>query len=134
MTTTQWQTIRPFLDRISIQVKDLTSISASFVLAAANASDDDVDRQLASLQLEGDSPDPSQRSISEVLARGYTVKVNGSSWNACILHVDDDGSEAVMILYGLRPGRQYEVELTIEQEEDSLRRDFVTLEDSGTGL
>ncbi|CCA77177.1 hypothetical protein PIIN_11159, partial [Serendipita indica DSM 11827] len=35
-----------------------------------------------------------------------------------------------MILYGLRPGRQYEVDLTIEQGEDSLRRDFVTLDDS----
>ncbi|KAG8797633.1 hypothetical protein FRC17_007691, partial [Serendipita sp. 399] len=143
MTTTsrQWQTIRPWVDRVSIQVKELTSVSATFLLAPASAADEeDIDQHLAALQVvesessssNSSSAHPSQKSIRSILSRGFTLKVNSAGWNNYFLNVEEDESEAVMILYGLRPGRQYEVEFTIEQEESPLRKDIVTL-DADTG-
>ncbi|KAG8749598.1 hypothetical protein FRC14_001230 [Serendipita sp. 396] len=135
MTTAsrQWQTIRPWVDRVSIQVKELTSVSATFILTSASAGDDeDIDQHLAALQVDSEGAHPSQKSIRSILSRGFTLKVNSSGWNNYFLNVEEDGSEAVIILYGLRPGRQYEVEFIIEQEESPLRKDFVTL-DADTG-
>ncbi|KAG8798843.1 hypothetical protein FRC18_008519, partial [Serendipita sp. 400] len=127
MTTAsrQWQTIRPWVDRVSIQVKELTSVSATFILTSASAGDDeDIDQHLAALQVDSEGAHPSQKSIRSILSRGFTLKVNSSGWNNYFLNVEEDGSEAVIILYGLRPGRQYEVEFIIEQEESPLRKDF----------
>jgi hypothetical protein len=67
--------------------------------------------------------------VGEILARGFTIKVNGSLWKNYFLSLNDEGSEAVIILHGLRPARPYEVELIVEQEEKPLiRRDFSTLD------
>jgi hypothetical protein len=131
MTTTgHWETIRPWTDRLSIQVKDLTSISATFILSSAVAGSDEVDGELATLHPEESASikyGPT-KSIGEALSRGFHVKVNGNNWNNYFVNVEEDESEAVIILYGLRPGKQYEVELTIEQDQTPLRKDFTTFE------
>ncbi|PVG00794.1 hypothetical protein CPB86DRAFT_871643 [Serendipita vermifera] len=136
MTTTgHWETIRPWTDRLSIQVKDLTSISATFILSSAIAGIDEVDGELATLHAEESASikyGPT-KSIGEALSRGFHVKVNGNNWNNCFVNVEPDESEAVIILYGLRPGKQYEVELTIEQDQTSLRKDFTTFEVESVG-
>jgi hypothetical protein len=134
MTTSGWETIRPWTNRIAIQVKELTSISATFILSSATATDAD-DGELAALHVADHTPQPSQKSVGETLNQGFTIKVNNGSWNNYFLSVEEDdghGSEAVIILHGLRPGRHYEVELTLEQDENALRKDFATL-DNDTG-
>ena len=40
-TSGHWETIRPWTDRISLQVKELTSVSVTFVLTSAVASADE---------------------------------------------------------------------------------------------
>jgi len=126
-TCSGWETIRPWTNRIAIQVKELTSISATFILSSATAADAG-DGELAALHDADATPQPSQKSVGEVLARGFTIKVNNGSWNSYFLSVEEDGSEAVIILHGLRPGRHYEIELALEQDESPLRKDFATLE------
>lgn len=116
---------------MAIQVKELTSISATFVLSSATAADTG-DGELAALHVSEHIPQPSQKPVGEILTRGFTVKVNNGSWNNYFLSVEEDGSEAVIILHGLRPGRHYEVEITLEQDESALRKDFATL-DNDTG-
>jgi hypothetical protein len=132
MTTSGWETIRPWTNRIAIQVKELTSISATFILSSATAADPG-DGELAGLHAAEQTPQQSQKPVGEILARGFTVKVNNGSWNNYFLSVEEDSSEAVIILHGLRPGRHYEVELTLEQDESGLRKDFATL-DSDPGV
>jgi len=132
MTTSGWETIRPWTNRIAIQVKELTSISATFILSSATAADPG-DGELAGLHAAEQAPQQSHKPVGEILSRGFTVKVNNGSWNNYFLSVEEDSSEAVIILHGLRPGRHYEVELTLEQDESGLRKDFATL-DSDPGM
>ncbi|KIM34431.1 hypothetical protein M408DRAFT_325833 [Serendipita vermifera MAFF 305830] len=127
MSASGWETIRPWTNRVAIQVKELTSISATFILSSATAADA-TDGELAALHSAEPIPQRLQKSVGEILSHGFTIKVNGGSWNNSFLNVEEDGSEAVIILHGLRPGRRYEVELTLEQEESALKKDFATLE------
>ena len=130
MSNSGWETIRPWTNRVAIQVKELTSISATFILSSATAVDVG-DGELAALHSAEPAPQRPQKSVGDILARGFTIKVNSGSWNNYFLNVEEDGSEAVIILHGLRPGRQYEVELTLEQEESALKKDFATLDNQG---
>lgn len=49
--------------------------------------------------------------ISNALAKGLSVNVNGSSWQRVLIRIDDKADEAVIIIYGLMPGRQYDIDL-----------------------
>lgn len=131
MSTSGWETIRPWTNRIAIQVKELTSISATFILSSATAADA-ADGELAALHTAEPGPQRLQKSVGEILTRGFTIKVNNGAWNNYFLNVEEDGSEAVIILHGLRPARQYEVELTLEQDESALKKDFATLDNEST--
>lgn len=134
----RWETIRPWIDRLAIQVKELTSISATFVLTSAINHvklDEEISDSLLNDLDPVFKPDGLFKSVGEILERGFTVKVNDARWNNYFLNVDERDEEAVIILYGLRPGRMYEIELTIEQDETSVRKEFVTPKiDPGTCL
>ena len=131
-SNSHWQTIRPWTNRISLQVKELTSISATFLLTSVSSG---LDTTLSS----SDEPQPSHansaqtstptdllRSLREVLRRGLTVKVNGVPWPKVVPHIEDDDSEAIIILYGFLPARTYDIELSIAPDEEPLRKQIAT--------
>lgn len=126
-----WQTIRPWTNRISLRVKELTSISATFLLTSVSPGLDTT--------LSNDEPQPShansaqasapvdlRRSLRDVLRRGLTVKVNGVPWPKVVPHIEDDDSEAIIILYGFLPARTYDIELSIAPDEEPLRKQIAT--------
>lgn len=132
--STTWHTVRPWTPRFALTVREITSVSTTFVLSAV----DDPSSQPSgtsfpstsianahnSIDDDGiDSPQPVARPVrlvADVLARGLSVRVNGAAWKRVLMRMDDSGGEtgggadaAVVVLYGLMPGRQYDVELGI---------------------
>ena len=137
-TTPHWQIIRPWAPSLCLAVREITSVSATFILSST-LSDRESDPSLASRGLiaaaeETDvqetepvasssaiSPSlctnqepekPQTRSfIADALANGLAVTVNGSPWPRAFIRVDEQSDEAVIIVYALMPGRQYDIEL-----------------------
>ncbi|KAF8994057.1 hypothetical protein BDQ17DRAFT_1331344 [Cyathus striatus] len=131
-----WHAIRPWSPPLSLVVREITSVSATFILSSGNVGD--MSSSLASLGLEDQSSvssltedkdrssstsaesvelDPPVKStiIVDALAKGLSVTVNGSSWQRVFIRIDDKIDEAVIIIYGLMPGRQYDITLGLVQ-------------------
>ncbi|KAI0249747.1 hypothetical protein BJV78DRAFT_1283729 [Lactifluus subvellereus] len=104
---TKWQSIRPWHPRLSLSVIEITSVSATFVISSLSESN----QQLA-------IPDP--------LSKGVSVKVNGTPWPKCLARLADDADEAMIIIYGLMPGRQYDIELGVIPGDDKFKGQIVT--------
>ncbi len=92
-----------------------------------------VEQSLASLGLsndeddqDGDTSNRGPQIVSDVLSKGLSVKVNGTPWQRVLMRIDDEADEAVIILYGLMPGRQYDIELGIVPNEKTLRSQVTT--------
>ena len=151
-TTPQWQIIRPWAPSLCLSVREITSVSVTFILSST-LSDREIDPSLASRGLNaaaaaeeshGDlqeservvasssavssSSSSSSSSllcaneeslksqtrsfIANALAKGLlSVTVNGSPWPRAFIRIDEESDEAVIIVYALMPGRQYDVEL-----------------------
>ncbi|KAF8880059.1 hypothetical protein BD779DRAFT_1676113 [Infundibulicybe gibba] len=129
---TSWRSIRPWTPPLSLVVREITSVSATFILSS-NVSDvnGDLEPSLMALGLLAvdDQPDPDEANgspgaaerkrrtiISDALAKGLSVNVNGSPWQRVFIRIDDKLDEAVIIIYGLMPGRQYDIELGLVQD------------------
>ncbi|EJD05376.1 uncharacterized protein FOMMEDRAFT_165821 [Fomitiporia mediterranea MF3/22] len=125
----QWHTVRPWSPRFLLTVREITSVSTTFVLSSTCARDG-VDASLASLGISSvpDSDDEEGEGtsvvatrlgmskislVSDALGRGLSVNVNGAAWKRVLMRMDEKGDEAVLVLYGLMPGRQYDVEIGI---------------------
>lgn len=66
-------------------------------------------------------------SMSELLRKGLAVKLNNAPWPKVVMHIDDDADmEAIVILYGLHPSRQYDIELALVASEEAIRGQIVT--------
>lgn len=125
--TSTWQAIRPWFPLLTLSVREVTSVSVTFLLSATTTqpSDLDIDIDLEN-ELEGDEQAQNQVSIiSEALAKGLSVKVNGSPWQRVFIRIDDSTDEAVIIIYGLMPGRQYDIDLGVVHARH-LRRQVTT--------
>lgn len=133
----QWHSIRPWRPTLSLIVREITSVSATFILSSPLGTDPSAtDHSLASLGITNDEDEdfgeettPSNRRIqivSDVLSKGLSVKVNGTPWQRVLMKIDDEADEAVIILFGLMPGRQYDVELGIVPNEKTLRSQITT--------
>jgi predicted nucleic acid-binding Zn-ribbon protein len=130
----QWQSIRPWIHRFALSVNQVSSVSATFTLKSALTTRPDDDPALESIvKNEGEDgstehPDPSMRShaVSDALTQGLSVKVNSSPWQRVLLRVDEESDQAIIIVFGLMPGRQYDVELGITQRQQSLRSQITT--------
>lgn len=139
-TTPQWQIIRPWAPSLCLAVREITSVSVTFILSST-LSDREIDPSLASRGLiaAADESDDIQETepvasssaissslctneeslksqtrsfIANALDKGLlSVTVNGSPWPRIFLHIDEQSDEAVIIVYALMPGRQYDVEL-----------------------
>ena len=123
---TEWHSIRPWAPTLSLSVREITSVSATFLLSSTLSGD--FDSSLASIGLEAaaadDDPENPQDGvasssmpgktnsvIADALAQGLSVNVNGSPWPRAFVRIDDQRDEAVIIIYALMPGRQYDIEL-----------------------
>lgn len=135
-----WHSIRPWTPPLSLNVREITSVSATFILSSS-LSDSEHDPSLAALglstadddedkdQLGEDSRRPkSQSIISDALAKGLSVNVNGSPWQRVFIRIEDKVDEAVIIIYGLMPGRHYDIDLAIVQggQTNNLKRQVTT--------
>jgi hypothetical protein len=142
----EWHTIRPGKPPLSLSVREITSVSATFILSSTFSDlGGEAEPFLASLGLavedeneedDGDdetddsnSTEPKKTSvISEVLAKGLSVNVNSTIWKGVYIRIDDKADEAVIIIYGLMPGRQYDIDLGLVQggQSNNIRRQVIT--------
>ncbi|KAF8156796.1 hypothetical protein B0H34DRAFT_675204 [Crassisporium funariophilum] len=150
-----WQSIRPWAPSLTLSVHEITSVSATFILSSTfsdrNSEDDpslatlgldaaEEDSSEGSEQSNGDGgeAEPSSSSsvvkkrhsvIADALAKGLSVNVNGSAWPRAFIRIDDQVDEAVIIIYALMPGRQYDIELGLApagQTNQVVRRQVTT--------
>lgn len=163
--TSSWHSIRPWTPHLILSVREITSVSATFILSStlspqsepalfadhessipastnANADPDanpdtetelEVNGELGG-ETEGDTVGDTARGIiSEALSTGLSVSVNGSPWQRVLIRLLDPVDEAVIIIYGLMPGRQYDIDLGLVQDglASSIRRQVVTEEAEG---
>ncbi|KAH7345678.1 hypothetical protein B0J17DRAFT_640771 [Rhizoctonia solani] len=105
-----WHSIRPWAPHLSLYVHEITSVSVTFILSCRNHIPDS-----PSLEEElGEKLVEMKHKISDVLGKGLAVKVNNAPWQRVVMHVDEESDEeAVVILYGLMPSKQYEIELSV---------------------
>jgi hypothetical protein len=148
----EWHSIRPWAPRLALFVREITSVSATFILSSSlsdppNGGSRQSDPSLASLGLivddeahsnsnsESESSDSDEEGarreliITNALAKGLSVNVNGSHWQRVLIRIDDKADEAIIIIYGLMPGRQYDIDLALVQGGQggvSLRRQVIT--------
>ncbi|KAI0264662.1 hypothetical protein BC834DRAFT_1033452 [Gloeopeniophorella convolvens] len=124
----KWQSIRPWRPRFSLSVREITSVSATFVISSLSS------QPSLSLLLPDDDYDPDDASatkatqpvITDTLSKGVSVKVNGTPWQKCLARLDDDADEAMIIIYGLMPGRNYDIELGVIPGDEKLKGRIVT--------
>jgi hypothetical protein len=188
-----WHTIRPWLPPLTLTVREITSVSVTFILSAPTSSigdrehlnsaddvsdianvgagsgsgsgarprryfdlteydhptdedniddgenvDDDDDssssthdepstssngtttnspslaRTLPRKKLKSSSSNPNS-IISLALSKGLQVDVDGSPWRMVIIRIDEKKDEAVIIIYGLMPGREYDIVIELIQ-------------------
>jgi hypothetical protein len=140
----QWQSIRPWSPRLSLSIREITSVSVTFILASTlTGANGEPELFLASLGLVADDDDAQAHDdddddgfmdnkkeaiISNALAKGFSINVNGVPWQRVLIRIDDKTDEAVIIIYGLMPGRQYDVDLGLVQggQNSSIRRHVTT--------
>ncbi|CAL1708838.1 unnamed protein product [Somion occarium] len=134
----QWHSIRPWKPTLSLSVREITSVSATFILSSPLAASDvttidalhgdtapDDHNEFAPNGSVPEGNRPTQ-IISEVLSKGLSIKVNGTPWQRVLMKIDDATDEAVIILFGLMPSRQYDIELGVVPGESTLRGQFTT--------
>ncbi|KAF8970466.1 hypothetical protein BDZ97DRAFT_1791569 [Flammula alnicola] len=128
-----WHSIRPWAPSLSLAVREITSIDPSLASIGLEAAEEDPEN--GEEHLNGDVPASSltQRKtnsvIADALAKGLSVNVNGSAWPRAFIRIDDQLDEAVIIIYALMPGRQYDIELGLApagQPSTAVRRQVTT--------
>ena len=134
----QWHSIRPWIRRFALSVNQVSSVSATFTLKAALTAklDPTLESLLEDEQDEAPFPPPDHpasapdhRAVSDALTQGISVKVNSAPWQRVLLRVDEKSDEAIIIVFGLMPGRQYDVELGITHRQEPLRT-LITTDDA----
>ncbi|TFY57796.1 hypothetical protein EVG20_g8404, partial [Dentipellis fragilis] len=131
-STSKWHSLRPWNHRLSLSVLEITSVSATFVLSSLSSQTN------LSLLLDGEDYDGAENAtprpsgthqiISDALSKGLSVKVNATPWQRVLIRIDDETDEAVIIIYGLMPGRQYDIELGIIPGEERVKGHIVTVD------
>ncbi|KAG7097596.1 hypothetical protein E1B28_004932 [Marasmius oreades] len=160
MESQGWASIRPWIPPLTLSVREITSVSVTFILSASSAplpSDPDLsalglsaedvqhrvedepdvedeDEGHSTSNSESDakslkSPSSHPSVVSRALAGGLSVEVDRGLWRRVLIRIDDKADEAVIIVYGLMPGRQYDVDLELVQGQ-TMRSQVVTQEDS----
>jgi hypothetical protein len=113
----KWHFIRPWHPRLSLFVKEITSVSATFVIVSLTGRDH--------FEPDDGPASASPSVVPDPLSKGVSVKVNGTPWPKCLARLSDNADEAMIIVYGLMPGRRYDIELGLIAGE-KLRGQIVT--------
>ena len=138
-----WHSITPWSPQLNLSVREVTSVSATFILSSdlngefdislasvgfTAAADDDEDEDQAFSSSKSDFTRKGPSIITEALAKGLSVNVNATPWQRVFIRIDDKVDEAVIIIYGLMPGRQYDIDLAIVQagKPSTLRQQVIT--------
>ncbi|KAI0305329.1 hypothetical protein B0F90DRAFT_1188195 [Multifurca ochricompacta] len=129
-SSSKWQSIRPWNPRFSLSVREITSVSATFViLSLSNLPSSDIiinDHDSFNLQEGSPTSKINQSIVPDTLSKGVSVKVNGSPWQKCLARLADNADEAMIIIYGLMPGRHYDIELGVIPGGEKLQGQIVT--------
>ena len=133
-TTDHWQTIRPWIHRFALSVNQVSSVSATFTLKSAltaKSHDPTVESVVEEEETGWGCADHADsfagsRTVSNALTQGLSVKVNSSPWQRVLFRVDEESDEATLIVFGLMPGRQYDVELGIAHPLEALHSQITT--------
>ncbi|GLB39044.1 hypothetical protein LshimejAT787_0602060 [Lyophyllum shimeji] len=142
-----WHSIRPWSPPLALTVREVTSVSVTFILSShvtdvhgdleplaalgLNAAEDEGEKEQAEDGDSSQSLEPKKKSIiSDALAKGLSVDVNGSPWQRVFIRIEDGADEAVIIIYGLMPGREYDVKLGLVQGDSNgtIRQQVMTEE------
>lgn len=138
---TEWHSVRPWNPTLSLAVREITSVSVTFILSCPYSSTDAGNEDPPSVtQPPSDDEDESRDSgsttdtggpaqvVADILAKGLSVKVNGTPWQRVFLKMDELFDEGIIILYGLMPARQYDIELGLSpgQTNASVRGQITT--------
>ncbi|KAJ7243199.1 hypothetical protein B0H12DRAFT_1236521 [Mycena haematopus] len=138
--------IRPGRPPLSLFVREITSVSVTFILSSTffdfgaeaepflaslgpTAEDDNEDDDGDDETDDSVSAEQKKTSIiSEVLAKGLSVNVNSATWKGVYIRIDDKTDEAVIIIYGLMPGKKYDIDLGLVQggQSNNIRRQVTT--------
>ena len=116
----EWYTIRPWTPHLTLAVREITSVSATFILSSSldtrHTADDEPEPELSGDTSNDTSNDyalDSRGIIADAMSHGLSVDVNGSNWQRVILRMNDHADEAIIVIYGLHPGRQYDIDLAL---------------------
>ena len=116
----EWHTIRPWTPHLTLAVREITSVSATFILSssldARHTTDDEPEPEFSgdtSNDANNDTILDSRGIIADAMSHGLSVDVNGSNWQRVILRMNDHADEAIIVIYGLHPGRQYDIDLAL---------------------
>jgi hypothetical protein len=120
-TLSEWHTIRPWTPHLTLAVREITSVSATFILSSSLDARPTTDAELGPDLTVGTSEDTSDDAaisdsrgiIADAMCHGLSVDVNGSNWQRVILRMNDHADEAIIVIYGLHPGRQYDIDLAL---------------------
>ncbi|KAF5383023.1 hypothetical protein D9615_005085 [Tricholomella constricta] len=139
-----WHSIRPWTPPLSLSVREITSVSVTFTLSSdlngdlqplialgLIAAEEEADKDQVAEEDSSPTSEPKKKSIiSDALAKGLSVDVNGSPWQRVFIRIEDGADEAVIIIYGLMPGREYDVKLGLVQgDSNGTIRQLVTTEE-----
>jgi len=118
--SSEWHQVRPW--SLALYVKAITSVSVTFVLTSSRRTfTDDSEPSLALFGLspndEEDCEGNKSPIIVDALAQGITVRVNDTPWQRVLVHIDEQTDEAVVVIYGLMPGKSYEIDLRLLRDE-----------------
>jgi hypothetical protein len=119
----RWHSIRPWTRRLSLSIREISSVSATFILSSP-LTRTEAEPSLVSLSVIADEDDQENvdyelfgnggpKVVSDALAKGLFASVNGSPWDRVIWHLDENHDEAVIIIFGLLPGMQYDIDLVL---------------------
>lgn len=150
-SSSSWHSIRPWTPHLILTVREITSVSATFILSSSlSTPTEDISPPIAEDIPEHDhhdlesSIDPTDLPeaadstldattrgiIADALSgsKGLSVSVNGSPWQRVLIRLHDPLDEAVIIIYGLMPGRQYDIDLGLVQggQASNIRRQVIT--------
>ncbi|KIJ14588.1 hypothetical protein PAXINDRAFT_12689 [Paxillus involutus ATCC 200175] len=140
-TLSEWHTIRPWTPHLTLAVREITSVSATFILSSSLDARPTTDAELGPDLTVGTSEDTSDDAaisdsrgiIADAMCHGLSVDVNGSNWQRVILRMNDHADEAIIVIYGLHPGRQYDIDLALVSG-GTMRKQVITEEAESTTL
>ncbi|KIY45069.1 hypothetical protein FISHEDRAFT_5498, partial [Fistulina hepatica ATCC 64428] len=135
-SNSSWHSIRPWNPPLTLNVREITSVSATFILSSVSTDvdigtvvfDDEDERG----SVEGNAEGAVNSIISDALAKGLlSLTVNDQAWQRVLIRMHEKADEAIIIIYGLMPGRQYDIDFSLGQNEHtSITRRQVTTDET----